>query len=58
VFTQSQAPVPLRPDAASFVLPLAGVFAATVIALVYEIRSGRGNSVATTMRASLLMWLM
>jgi putative ABC transport system permease protein len=52
VFTQSQAPVPLRPDAASFVLPLAGVFVAAVIALVYEIRSGRGSSVATTMRAS------
>jgi len=52
VFTQSQAPVPLRPDLASFVLPLAGILAVTVMALAYEIRSGRGHSVAATMRAS------
>jgi putative ABC transport system permease protein len=52
VFTQSQAAVPLRPDLTSFVAPLAGILAVTVIALIYEIRSRRGNSVATTMRAS------
>jgi hypothetical protein len=52
VFTQSPAPVPLRPDLASFVLPLAGILVVTVIALAYEIRSGRGHSVAATMRAS------
>jgi putative ABC transport system permease protein len=45
VFTQSQAPVPLRPDFESFGLPLAGLLAVTVIALVYEIRSGRGHSI-------------
>ena len=52
VFTQSQTPVPLRPDVASFVLPLAGVLAVTAIALVYQIRSGRGRRVAVTIRAS------
>jgi len=52
VFTQSQAPVPLRPDVASFVLPLAGILVVTVIALANEIRSGRGHSVAATLRAS------
>jgi putative ABC transport system permease protein len=50
VFTQSQVPVPLRPDFASFVLPLAVLLAITIIALAYEIRSGRGR-VALTMRA-------
>jgi putative ABC transport system permease protein len=51
VFTQSQsqAPVPLRPDFASFLLPLAGLLVVTVIALAYEIRSGRGR-VAVSMR--------
>ena len=39
VFTQSPAPVPLRPDFASFMLPLAGLVAITIIALAYEIRS-------------------
>lgn len=52
VFTQSQTPVPLRPDVASFVLPLAGVLVVTVIALIYEVRSGRGDNVATMMRGS------
>jgi putative ABC transport system permease protein len=52
VFTQSQVPVPLRPDAASFVLPLAGLVLVTVIALGYEIRSRRRRGVAVTMRAS------
>jgi hypothetical protein len=41
--------VPLRADFASFMLPLAGLLAITVIALAYEVRSGRG--VAVTMRA-------
>jgi putative ABC transport system permease protein len=49
-FTQSQATVPLRPDFASFLLPLAGLLAVTVIALGYEIRSRRGR-VAATLRA-------
>ena len=52
VFTQSQVPVPLRPDAASFALPLAGLALVTVIALGYEIRSRRRRGVAVTMRAS------
>jgi hypothetical protein len=50
VFTQSQAPTPLRPDFASFVLPLAALVAITLIALAYEVRSGRGRGVAVTMR--------
>jgi putative ABC transport system permease protein len=50
VFTHSAAPVPLRPDFASFVLPLAVLLATTVIALAYEIRSKRGPGVAMTMR--------
>jgi len=50
VFTHSQAPVPLRPDFASFILPLAVLLAITIIALAYEIRSGRGRGVAGTMR--------
>jgi len=49
-FTQSQATVPLRPDFASFLLPLAGLLVVTVIALAYEIRSRRGR-VAATLRA-------
>ena len=49
-FTQSQAAVPLRPDFASFLLPLAGLLVVTVIALAYEIRSRRGR-VAATLRA-------
>jgi hypothetical protein len=50
VFTHSAAPVPLRPDFASLVLPLAVLLAITIIALAYEIRSGRGRSVAATLR--------
>jgi putative ABC transport system permease protein len=50
VFTASQAPAPLRPDFAAFLLPLAALLAITVIALAYEIRSGRGRG-AVTMRA-------
>ncbi|MGH3214784.1 MAG: FtsX-like permease family protein, partial [Trebonia sp.] len=49
-FTQSQAAVPLRPDFASFLLPLAGLLVVTVIAIAYEIRSWRGR-VAATLRA-------
>jgi putative ABC transport system permease protein len=52
VFTQSQVPVPLQPDAASFALPLAGLALVTVIALGYEIRSRRRRGVVVTMRAS------
>jgi hypothetical protein len=44
--------VPLRPDMAAFVLPLAGLLLVTVIALGYEIRSRRSRGVAATMRAS------
>ena len=51
-FTQSQAAVPLRPDLASFILPLAGLLVVTVIALAYEIRLVRGPGVAVTMRGS------
>ncbi len=51
VFTRSQVPVPLRPDAASFALPLAGLALVTIIALGYEIRSRRRRGVAVTMRA-------
>jgi putative ABC transport system permease protein len=50
VFTQSQAPVPLRPDLAAFMLPLAGLLTVTIIALAYEIRTRRGRGVAVTMR--------
>jgi putative ABC transport system permease protein len=50
VFTQSQAPVPLRPDVASFLLPLAGLLVVTVIALGYEISSARGRGIAVSMR--------
>jgi putative ABC transport system permease protein len=49
-FTQSQAPVALRPDFASYMVPLAALLAITLIALAYEIRSGRGRGVATTLR--------
>jgi hypothetical protein len=49
-FTQSQATVPLRPDFASFLLPLAGLLVVAVVALAYEIRSRRGR-VAVTLRA-------
>jgi putative ABC transport system permease protein len=49
-FTQSQAVVPLRPDFASFLLPLAGLLVVTLVALAYEIRSWRGR-VAATLRA-------
>jgi len=49
-FTQSQATVPLRPDFASFLLPLAGLLVITVVALGYEVRSRRGR-VAATLRA-------
>ena len=50
VFTHSAAPVPLRPDFASFTLLLAVLFAITIIALAYGMRSGRGRGVAVTMR--------
>jgi putative ABC transport system permease protein len=50
VFTQSQAPVQLRPDFASYMVPLAALLAITIIALAYEIRSGRGRGVAMTLR--------
>lgn len=49
-FTQSQATVPLRPDFASFLLPLAGLLVVTVVALAYEVRSRRSR-VARTLRA-------
>jgi putative ABC transport system permease protein len=49
-FTQSQSPTPLRSDFASFMLPLAALVAITIIALAFEVRSGRGRGVAVTMR--------
>jgi putative ABC transport system permease protein len=48
--TQSQAAAPLRPDFASFMLPLAALVAITIIALAYEVRTGRGRGIAVTMR--------
>jgi hypothetical protein len=50
VFTASQAPVPLRPDFAAFLLPLAALLVIAVVALAYEIRTGRGRG-AAMMRA-------
>jgi putative ABC transport system permease protein len=50
VFTHSRVPVPLQPDLASFMLPLALLLAITIIALAYQIGSGRGPGVAVTMR--------
>ena len=50
VFTHSAAQAPLRPDFASFLLPLAALLAITIIALAYEIRSARRRGVAATMR--------
>jgi hypothetical protein len=52
VFTRSQVPVPLQPDAAAFALPLAALALVTIIALGYEIRSRRRRGVAVSMRAS------
>jgi hypothetical protein len=50
VFTHSAAPVPLRPDFASFLVPLAVLVAITLVTLAYEVTSGRGRDVAATMR--------
>jgi putative ABC transport system permease protein len=49
-FTRTQAPVPLGTDFAAFLLPLAALLVITVIALAWEIRSGRGRGSAVTMR--------
>ena len=46
VFTQSQAPAPLRPDFTSFLIPLALLLAITIVALAYEIRAGRGRGLS------------
>ena len=43
--------MPLGVDYASFTLPLAALVVITIIALAYEVRSGRGRGVAVTMRA-------
>lgn len=50
VFTHSPAPVPLRPDFASLVLPLAVLLTVIIVTLAYEIRSERGRNVAAAMR--------
>jgi putative ABC transport system permease protein len=50
VFTHSAAPVPLRPDFGSFVLPLAALLAITVVALVYEIRTSAADLAAAIRR--------
>jgi len=50
VFTQSATAVPLRPDFASFLLPLAALLVISIIALAYEVRSGRGRGIAVTIR--------
>jgi len=47
VFTHTQAPMPVGPDVASFLLPLAVLLASTIVALGYEIRSGRARGAAT-----------
>jgi putative ABC transport system permease protein len=49
-FTQSPAPTPMRPDFGSFLLPLAALVVISIIALAYEVRSGRGRGIAVTMR--------
>ena len=50
VFTHSPAPVPLRPDFASSVLPLAVLLAVIIGAMAYEVRSERSRNVAAVMR--------
>jgi hypothetical protein len=49
-FTRTQAPVPLGTDFTAFLLPLGALLVITVIALAWEIRSGRGRGSAVTMR--------
>ena len=50
MFTGYQTSPTVRPDLASVLIPLAGLLAVTVIALAYEVRSGRGRGVAVTLR--------
>jgi putative ABC transport system permease protein len=50
VFTQTESSPQLRVDAASILLPLAGLLVVAAIALAHEIRSSRGRGVAVTMR--------
>jgi putative ABC transport system permease protein len=49
VFTHSAAPVPLRPDLAAFLLPLAVLLVISVVAVAYEVRAVRGRGVAATL---------
>jgi putative ABC transport system permease protein len=51
VFTGTAGTVPLAPDVASFVLPLAGLAIVAVVALYVEIRAGRRRGVAPSLRA-------
>jgi putative ABC transport system permease protein len=51
VFTRSAAPVPLRPDLAAFLLPLAALLVISVVAVAYEVRAVRGPGVAAALRA-------
>jgi hypothetical protein len=51
VFTHSAAPVPLRPDLAAFLLPLAVLLVISVLAVGYEVRAVRGRGGAATLRA-------
>ena len=50
VFTHSLAPVPLRPDLAAFLLPLAVLLVISVVAVAYEVRAERGRGVTATLR--------
>jgi putative ABC transport system permease protein len=50
VFTRSAAPVPLRPDLAAFLLPLAVLLAVSAVAVAYEVRAVRGRGVAAVLR--------
>jgi putative ABC transport system permease protein len=50
VFTRSAAPVPLRPDLAAFLLPLAALLVVSVVAVAYEVRAVRGPGVAAALR--------
>jgi putative ABC transport system permease protein len=51
VFTGSAAGVTLTPDAASFLLPLAGLVVVAGVALAAEVRSARRRGVAGSLRA-------
>ena len=49
-FTHTPGTVALRPDFASFLIPLAALLVISIVALTYEVRSRRGRGIAVTMR--------